>query len=414
MTKRLPIVVIGSGTAGSLVVSHLAAHTTREIVVLEPGTNSPHDDESRFMSVLADADFCVSVDATLTDGGATSSYQQARALGGGSAINGMLLTGDEPKSLVGLTKMAERSDCGAVSSALLDNGGRLSRMWWNAGRWNPGRAVQHLVDEGRVTLVHDTVTYIDHSKKRATAVHTTGQAFECDAVVLAAGALASPEILLRSGLTRLVPGIGEGLQNHPTITFTVKLLKASDSLLDTCVVKDITMSGDAVGLVTAFERVSMADGENALLSVSLMNPTSRGAVWISESGVQCDFNMLATKRDRVAMREAVHQLIDIAISEQVQAIASSVFIDDEGTQLSHLASMTTDELNSWIEHNLVLVSHATSSCSQSVDENGKVLGVENIYVVDASVLGNVPAVTPASEVVVESTRIAQCLVEEFA
>ncbi|CAB4599705.1 unannotated protein [freshwater metagenome] len=414
MTKRLPIVVVGSGTAGSLVVSQLAANTSREIILIEVGQVSPYDDQSRFMNTLEQADFSSCVSTTLTDGGDPMSYRQGQALGGGSAVNGMLLTGDAPVAVEGLTRMAELSDCGQMSKALLDNDGRLSRLWWNAGRWNPGRAVQHLVEEGRITVVHDHVTYIDHSKKRATAVHTASRAFECESVVLTAGALSTPEILLRSGLTRLVPAIGEGLQNHPTISFTVKLAQKATVQFDTCVVKDIAMSGDSVGLITTFERVGMNDEENALLSVSLMNPSSRGAVWISDSGVQCDFNMLATKRDRVAMREAVNQLIDVAISKPIQSLATSVFIDDEGTPLSHLSNMTNDELDAWIDGNLTLVSHATSSCSQSVDSNGKVIGVENIYIADASVLSSVPTVTPASEVVVESLRIAHILVQEFA
>ena len=414
MTKRLPIVVVGSGTAGSLVVGQLAAHTAREIIVIEIGHPSSFDDESHFMNALEQESLTSIVSTTLTDGGNHVSYRQGRALGGGSAVNGMLLTGDAPVAVDGLTSIAELSDCGQMSRALLENDGRLSRLWWNAGRWNPGRAVQHLVDEGRITVVHDQVTYIDHSKKRATAVHTTDRAYECDSVVLAAGALSTPEILLRSGLTRLVPAIGEGLQNHPTITFTVKLSQQSTGKFDTCVVKEIVMSGDAVGLITTFERVGMGDIENALVSVSLMNPTSRGAVWISDSGVQCDFNMLATKRDRVAMREAVHQLIDVAISQSIQSLSTSVYIDDEGTPLSHLSNLSNDDLDAWIEGHLVLVSHASSSCSQSVDSDGKVIGVENIYIADASILAGVPSVTPASEVVVESLRIAQKLVQEFA
>jgi choline dehydrogenase-like flavoprotein len=414
MTKRLPIVVVGSGTAGSLVVSQLAANTSREIILIEPGVSSTHDDESRFLKVLEDDQLSSLVSTTLTDGGNPMSYRQAQALGGGSAVNGMLLTGDAPAAVDGLTRMAELSDCGQISRALLENSGRLSRLWWNAGRWNPGRAVRHLEEEGRITVVQDKVTYIDHSKKRATAVHTSTQAFECDSVVLTAGALSTPEILLRSGLTRLVPAIGEGLQNHPTISFTLKLAEKSNSNFDTCAVKDIVMSGDAIGLITSYERVNMNDEESALLLVSFMNPSSRGAVWISDSGVQCDFNMLATKRDRIAMREAVHHLIDVAISKPIQAISTFVSIDEQGTPLAHLSNMTNDELDAWIEGNLVLVSHAASSCSESVDGNGKVIGVENMYIADASILVNIPSVTPASAVVVESLRIAQILAEEFA
>ena len=279
MTSQLPIVVIGGGTAGCTVVSALAAMTTQPIVLVEPGASSPHDDESRFFDVLADEALSRDVQTTLVDGGDDKPYVQAQALGGGSAINGLLLTGEEPSFLRGLTRMATEADCGQVGSALLAENGRYSRLWWNGGRWNPGRAVQHLVEEGRVTVIAESATYLEHAQRVVTVAHTTNEAIEGSLFVMCAGALATPALLLHSSLERAVSGIGDGLQNHPTITFTVQLKNQSSHRFDATVVRESLSSSGAQLLTVAYERTNAADAMNGLLSTSLMDPESRGGVW---------------------------------------------------------------------------------------------------------------------------------------
>ena len=134
-----PVVVVGGGTAGCTVVAHLAAATDADIVLIEPGGRSPSDDVPGFFDVLAGADSWPVED-----------YGQPRVLGGGSAVNGLVLSGDPPPHVEGLTRMATPADMGPAAQALLAAGGRPLRLWWNGGRWNPGRAVAHLVDEGRI------------------------------------------------------------------------------------------------------------------------------------------------------------------------------------------------------------------------------------------------------------------------
>jgi choline dehydrogenase-like flavoprotein len=265
MTMQLPIVVIGGGTAGCTVVSTLAAMTKQPIVLIEPGSPSLHDDESAFFSVLADAALSREVQITLVDGGSDQPYVQAQVLGGGSAINGLLLTGEEPSFLSGLTRVASEVDCGQVGTALLAENGRFSRLWWNGGRWNPGRAVQHLVDEGRVTIISDSVTYLEHAQRVVTVAHTTNEAIEGSLFVMCAGALATPALLLHSSLERAVTGIGDGLQNHPTITFTLQLKQSVSQRFDATVVRESRSSSGAELLTIAYERTNADDATTGLL-----------------------------------------------------------------------------------------------------------------------------------------------------
>ena len=126
MSNRHPIVVVGGGTAGCTVVSQLASSTTEEIVLIEPGELSEGDDDSQFMNLLASPHADNTTMVSLVDGGDLMPYSQARSLGGSSAINGMLLTGEPPESLEPLTRIATVEDMGQVAKALLACGGRAS------------------------------------------------------------------------------------------------------------------------------------------------------------------------------------------------------------------------------------------------------------------------------------------------
>ena len=411
MASDLPIVVIGGGTAGCTVVSTLASMTTQPIVLIEPGPSSVHDDESAFFTVLSDEALSREVQTTLVDGGSDQPYVQAHVLGGASAINGLLLTGEEPSFLSGLTRVATEADCGQVGTALLAENGRFSRLWWNGGRWNPGRAVQHLVDEGRVTVISESVTYLEHAQRVITVAHTTNEAIEGSLFVMCAGALATPALLLHSSLERAVTGIGDGLQNHPTITFSLQLKESVSQRFDATVVRESRSTSGAALLTIAYERTNADNATTGLLSISLMDPESRGGVWRSNTAMQNDFNMLATMRDRVAMREAVRELIATAMSASFAAISTRVLVDSDGTSVEVLDAKKNADLDEWIADNLTVVSHATSSCHEIVDSDGKVRGIGNLYIADSSILQSVPPCSPAGPVVIEAARIARTIGE---
>jgi choline dehydrogenase-like flavoprotein len=184
---RGPVVVVGAGTAGSVVARTLASSCDSEIIVVEPGGQTD-DDNPRFLDHL--------VDATLWPG---LPVPQARALGGGSAVNGMILSGAEPGWLAGLTRHARPGEEGGVGRQLLGLGGRHSRMWWNNGRWNPARAMLHVEEEGRLRIVRSTVERLVMRDGRATGVMTADGGIECGHVVMCAGAVLSPRVLIASG-----------------------------------------------------------------------------------------------------------------------------------------------------------------------------------------------------------------------
>lgn len=369
------IVVVGGGTAGCTAVAHLAAATSCDVVLVEPGGVSPNDDTPGFFDVIADADFWP------LDG-----YQQPRILGGGSAVNGMILSGDPPPHLEGLTRLATRDDMGPAAQALLGAGGRPARLWWNGGRWNPGRAVAHLVDEGRIEHRRVTAERLEIRHGRVSAVVTREGEIECDRAVLCAGALLTPVVLLRSGLDRVSPTIGVGLQNHPSLAVVFHAL-AGNGRFDASVVHEATTSNGRRVLTIAYERASASDGDVGLLMSSLMEVESRGRVMLDDGEPVFDFGDLSTTGDRIAHTEMSARLVDLA--------------DECGFMVHGLAAPA-------------MVSHATSSCASAVDSRGRVVGVQGVTIADASVLAQVPPETPAAAVTMEALRIATALGEELS
>jgi choline dehydrogenase-like flavoprotein len=413
MSPRKPVVVVGGGTAGATVVSCLATHCTRDIILIEPGIPSPHDDVVRFLSVLENEEIIRHTPCTLVEGGPTVSYVEARAQGGGSAVNGLLLTGEAPSMVAGLTRRAMLHEVGDISGALLQSGGELSHMWWNRGRWNPGRILGYLDRSDRISLQRDDVVALDIEGDRVRGVLTANGYVEADHVVLCAGAIQTPLILLRSGLGKKNKQIGRGLQNHPTVSFVLGRRSEDVGLFDAAVVKNFHVrQRDA--MMIAYERLNGQSTDEAMLSVAVMNPSSRGGVSLSDNMPDVQFNMLADPVDAAAMREAVLHMVQTVTETHFKAVVTDVLIDSHGSSVSDVMEMADGELDQWIRQNLSVVSHATSSCSSAVDmHTGALQGMGNITIADSSVLSAVPACTPAAPVTIEARRIAELLGEHL-
>lgn len=412
MKSVAPIVVVGGGTAGSTVVSYLAGHTTSEIVLVDPGAFAETDDVSRFHDVLA-TEFSVRHQQVSLTSARSMDYLSSWLMGGGSAVNGLLLTGEVPKHLEGLTRPSTAADIGTLGKALLVAGGEFTNLWWNRGRWNPGRAVRHLEEEGRIRIVRGEALSVEWRHGAASGVRTMSEEIAASHVVLCAGAIETPSLLLKSGCQSFNAKVGQGLQNHPSVSVPVARTSPSHARFDAAVVRRI-VRGDTSLMMFAFERASTIDEMVGLFTVALMSPSSRGTVTQHPDRIAVDFNILDTPDDRRALIHGVDELSQLSSACRLSDGVARVLPMRSGDVLSEFPRMSQPEREEWVANNVEMLFHASSSCSQAVDNGGRLLGVNGVHIADASILSRVPIDTPAGPVTMEALRIARQLGEELA
>ena len=126
-------------------------------------------------------------------------------------------------------------------------------------------------------------------------------------------------------------------------------------------------------------------------------------------------NMLATAHDRTAMRDAVRALEQVVLSEPVRAITESAFIDAQGTPLAALRDEQTYQR--WLRNSLGDYFHATSTARMGapddpgavVDQQGRVHGLRNLRVIDASIMPEVPSANTHLPVVMVAERLSAAM-----
>jgi choline dehydrogenase-like flavoprotein len=351
-----------------------------------------------------------------------SLYQRGRGVGGSSAVNAMVaLQGnadlyagwgwadvDDAWDQVAIeTSIAEPDEVGAVNRALLaaDSAARLVPLTRRNGvRMTSAEAyLWPVLDRPNLVVKPDAAVdsvMIDSSNAAVGVRLDDGAELHADHVVLSAGAIHSPTILLRSNIA--TPGIGDSLQDHPAAVFTLGLNAdvaqdprglAIAALLETQV--QGAFGTDLIQLLP-LDAVGVAQETAGLaaLMVAVMTPTSRsGSVRIDGEGKPVvDFKLLDDERDVHALAAGVQYALEVLSQPAFTSIIDAVFIDDVGTTSAALDSH--DAIAAWLRKAGGDYVHATSTCAMGtvVDERFAVRGVDNLFVCDASVFPTIPDV----------------------
>lgn len=247
-----------------------------------------------------------------------------------------------------------------------------------------------------------------------------------DLVVLSAGAIHSPGILVRSGIgpaqrvrdlglaVRQDLPVGEGLQDHPMVGVSIPLSAEaalpSPDHRHTNVCVRLTSDGpsgrphDLMYVALNQDILSMAGADlphgAGAFAMFLNQCHSRGSLTLTSldpmAHPRVEERMLSDERDRARLRSGIRALVDLARGGEVAAIAGAPLdglnralfeaVDDDAALDGHLAATAAD------------AQHATGTCRMGrpdeattvVDPACRVLGVEGLRVVDASILPSVP------------------------
>lgn len=263
-------------------------------------------------------------------------------------------------------------------------------------------------------------------------------------VVLAAGALATPVLLLRSGVGARAelealgiecrvdsPGVGASFSDHPQVQLTWTPRASAHSAPVTAMesVLNVELEGAEIELLPLLRPMGVLLGHGREVGaeasvdlsvlVAVQNPGSRGRIRLASSdpddAASIDFGYLegpTGQADRTAMRTGVRLAARLLLSPEF-GLADSIGI---GLQV-----LSDDELlDAWIGENLGTALHTCGtapmgprgSAAAVVDQRGRVHGATGLRIADLSIVPTVPRRGPAATAVLVGERIAAFLLHD--
>lgn len=296
-----------------------------------------------------------------------------------------------------------------------------ARVTTNDGYLEPSRGRNNLAIFGDSDV--DRVLF-DGDRAVGVRVHRAGgwQEIRGAEIILSAGAVHSPTILLRSGvgpaahladldipLKAALP-VGDSFQDHPAIFLPVRLepfAQPEKAFRHTnlCVRYSSGLAGAGPNdmMMVAMNRFGDSLGHHVsgpadapvfgLLGVWVNECVSRGTVRLASADpfVQpvLEQNMLDDASDLERMRDGLRRLLALGRHSSVTAIGQ--------VQVKLTANATDAEIDAFTLRNAGDTQHATSTCRMGdaadpatvVDSDCRVLGLDGLRVIDASVMPSV-------------------------
>jgi 5-(hydroxymethyl)furfural/furfural oxidase len=295
------------------------------------------------------------------------------------------------------------------------------RVSTNDGYLEPARNRPNLTIRGDCHV--DTVLF-DARQRRARGVQLVGgEQYEVASggeVILSAGAVHSPAILMRSGigpaqaLSRLgievicdLP-VGKGLQEHPMVTIRLETKEEARRSLGNRVTNCVLRYHSGLADAGPNDMMLLPNNGSARLGSSLLviqqeRVFSRGELTIVSRDPLVhpflEMRILTDERDRVRMEDALERASELLDHPAFRAILTA---RPTLPAPSDLPTIVTDTV------------HICSTCAMGspdeptsvVDPEGRVLGVEGLRVVDASIMPEIPRANLHLSVVMIAEHVA--------
>src|SRR5919201_2572996 len=450
--ERFDVLVLGGGAAGCVLAARLSENPDRTVCLVEAGPDYGPYAEGRWPADILDA--CrLALDSHCweRDDDEDRSQLRARILGGCSAHNACFVkrgaardydewgpgwTHDDldpylarGEQMLQACRPVE-ADVAPWSGALRDAAGADDPLELmnavGAVRWNAAFAY---IDPARprpnLTILPDTlVDRIRIADGRATGAITDGRGLGAEVVVVAASAYGSPGILLRSGIGPVdvlaqhgiqplaeLP-VGEGLIDHvgtgagwqPTERLqreTAEFERERGRLSMTVAIRERSPSCPA-GVWDLLLLPAVDPGYEISAVVFYMKPRSRGSVRLNgpepSAPLAIDHGFLRDLHDAEILAEGFEMLRGLARSEEAARYAER----EERPGLEVDATTHVRATARGFFHPV-----ATCALGQVVDERCRVLGFENLYVADASVMPSIPRANTHLSTIAVAERAAE-------
>jgi choline dehydrogenase len=285
------------------------------------------------------------------------------------------------------------------------------------------------------------------SRGTGVEVESGGEVFsiEGNEIILSGGAIASPQLLLLSGVgpadhlrslgipvVHHLPGVGENLRDHPMV---IVLFQARQGLLDDRIpavqaglrytAEGSTTRNDMyiIPLSTASERGSAFTGGPGDLvgtgiGIALENASTAGRLCLTSADPHrpptLDYRYLSDPWDRARMRAAVRLVIKLSHHSAYHSLVSERITPTE-------ADLASDEaLDAWLLTHATTQHHSSGTCKMGpvsdpmavVDQHGHVHGLEGICVADASIMPDVVRANTNATTIMIGERLADMIRKE--
>ncbi|MFV0526187.1 MAG: GMC oxidoreductase [Acidimicrobiales bacterium] len=490
---RYDAVVVGAGAAGSVAAARLAA-TGRRVALVEagPGAAGPDPVVASFETLgVVDAPGRTWPDRLVTADGSSHHYRQGRGIGGGAAVNALVAMTGDPLSYGLWAGVGEDWTWGTVARSM----GELWSAWPNAvaspgplgraalaaaaagdgrgrasssvepGPWTSAPAALFAGPTGRITPLDALGVRVEPgngpvagagagpavegwtgrvarrllvSGRRVTGVELDhGTRLDGDEIVVAAGALRTPRLLVRSGVIAAEPV--RPVWDHPAAVLVVPLrpaarvgpepsppvttvLRWSTGRRPTADVITLVMDHTGPGRGRAWGAlvVMVADPGHPTATVEPHPDTGQGD-GLTLAAIPADHGSRADDLDR--LRWGISRAAVLLDRSDLDPVV------DRG----RLASRTTPEVGGWqrwwaglgpagqlawllahpgpVYHPAATL-RAGADGSSEIDPAGRPRGWSGVTVVDASVHPTIPAATPQLAAMAVADRLVARLLEQ--
>ena len=293
-----------------------------------------------------------------------------------------------------------------------------------------------------------TVRRIIFEGKRAVGIEAeSGGGFftiESDQIILSGGAIASPQILMLSGVgptdhlkgmgipvVHELPGVGENLRDHPAAFMLLRGRGEPPNDLAPNIQIGLRFSHEGSVtkadfqlspiLMSSEHRPASVPIQNEDfhfgISTALQNAVSAGRVRLASTDPtiqpDLDYNYLSDPYDRQRMRQAIQTALRIV----EQPPFSKYVVERLNPTDEDLAS--DEALDNWLLLNVCTQHHSSGTCKMGppsdpmavVDQYCQVRGMEGLRVVDASVMPNVIRANTNATTIMIAERVADWIKE---
>lgn len=271
----------------------------------------------------------------------------------------------------------------------------------------------------------------DGNRATGVEVESAGERFvvEGDEIILSAGPIGSPHLLMLSGigpadqlsehgipLVKDLPGVGQNLRDHPTVHVSWKAQPGVPEPPHEVGPQKVALRYTAPGSNVKNDMIKVMRFRKAerllMMSVGLYLALGKGELKLqsSDPDVQpmLDYNYLQEPEDRRRLREGVRLCLELVARKEFADVIGELVNPKE----ADLAS--DDALDEWLMRNVSTMHHISCTAKMGpdsdpmavVDQHGRVKGVKGLRVVDGSIMPDCTRANTNVPIMMIAERIA--------